>query len=67
MIGGSSYNVAMKHLKDYNHHVVSGVNLAMVIELLTNLESMTLEELTLLANEIGEHPFVVLLLQERLK
>jgi len=54
MIGGSPYNVAMKHLKDYNYHVVSGVNLAMVIELLTNLESMTLEELTLLANEIGE-------------
>lgn len=54
MIGGSPYNIAMKYMQsDYNYHVVSGVNLPMVIELLTNLESMSLEELTLLANEVG--------------
>lgn len=55
MIGGSPYNVAMKYIQeDYNYQIVSGVNLPMVIETLTNLGTLSPEELTKLAVEAGQ-------------
>lgn len=55
MVGGSPYNVALKHLNsDLNYEVIAGVNMMMIVEVLTNLNTLSIEELSLMAKEIGQ-------------
>lgn len=55
MLGGSPYNVASKHLeKDFNYEMVTGVNLPMLLEVLTNKEHLTIPQLSLLARQAGQ-------------
>lgn len=55
MVGGSPYNVALKHLNsDLNYEVIAGVNMMMVVEVLTNLNTLSIEDLSLLAKETGQ-------------
>lgn len=55
MIGGSPYNVAMKYQPQYkNYQVISGVNLAMVVEVMEFLDQKSLSELSHMAKEAGQ-------------
>lgn len=44
LFGGSPCNVSLGLLKDYNHEVITGVNMGMLIEAIT-MEDMGIEEL----------------------
>lgn len=51
--GGSPLNECLSIFRNFNYIAVTGVNLAMLIEVLTSRESMTLEELAKLAVDNG--------------
>lgn len=53
MVGGSPYNVSLKHLDNNNYEVVAGVNLMMIIEVLNNLNNLSITELSNLAMTVG--------------
>lgn len=55
MIGGSPYNIALKHLEsDLNYEVIAGVNMMMIVEVLTNIHTSSIEDLSLLAKKTGK-------------
>lgn len=55
MVGGSPYNVALKHLKSFDHYnVVSGVNANMILETLSNQKDAEVSQLSRTASEIGK-------------
>lgn len=64
MVGGSPYNVALKHLDNNNYEVVAGVNLLMIIEVLTNMNNLSITELSNLALNVGRESVQVFPVRE---
>lgn len=54
-VGGTPYNLAMKHLHDgLNYKVISGLNAMMLLEAIDKQHELSLEELYRLALEVGK-------------
>jgi PTS system mannose-specific IIA component len=53
IIGGTPFNSIIPFLKEENHECVTGVNLPMLLEVLTNVNNMNLKKLAVLAYNKG--------------
>lgn len=55
MVGGSPYNVALKHLEEFDYYsVITGVNVNMVLEIIGALASEEVPSLTRTATQTGK-------------